>query len=173
MERYTIKNEPGQAQTVNHGVRYRKMITSLFVRRIEEMDLEGMQFPQDGFTCHTTRETIELLHQSCPGRVILRFGDQNWPPRSCDLSPLDFFLWGFLKSMVYANKPTTTQALKRKLDAVLMKYRSIYAKRSLKISLKDRVCFSKPAAAICPMYCSIDNLILSTLRYYKAFTIFF
>lgn len=25
--------------------------------------------------------------------------------RSCDLIPLDFFLWGYLKSKVYANKP--------------------------------------------------------------------
>ena len=105
------ENEAGQAQTVN-GVRYREMITSFFLPRIEEMNVEGMWFQQDGATCHTARETIQLLHQSFPGRVISRFGDQNWPPRSCDLTPLDFFLWGFLKSMVYANKPTTTQALK-------------------------------------------------------------
>lgn len=44
--------------------------------------------------------------------VISRGADVNWPPRSCDLTPLDFFLWGFLKSQVYANKPQTTAALK-------------------------------------------------------------
>jgi len=28
----------------------------------------------------------------------------EWPPRSSDLSPLDYFLWGYLKSKVYATK---------------------------------------------------------------------
>ena len=41
---------------------------------------------------------------------------QNWPPRSCDLTPLDFFLWGYLKSQVYVNKPTTTRALKEEIQ---------------------------------------------------------
>ncbi|KOC60424.1 hypothetical protein WH47_08494, partial [Habropoda laboriosa] len=31
----------------------------------------------------------------------------NWPPRSRDLTPLDFFLWGYVKSLVYSNKPQT------------------------------------------------------------------
>ena len=44
--------------------------------------------------------------------VIPRRGDVNWPPRSSDLTPLDFFLWGFLKSQVNANKPQSTDALK-------------------------------------------------------------
>jgi hypothetical protein len=25
-----------------------------------------------------------------------------WPPRSANLNPLDFFLWGHLKSVIYA-----------------------------------------------------------------------
>lgn len=31
-------------------------------------------------------------------------GDINWPPRSPDWSPMNFFMWEFLKSKVYANK---------------------------------------------------------------------
>ena len=42
--------------------------------------------------CHTANETIQLLHETFPGRILSHFGDQNWPPRSCDLTPLDFFL---------------------------------------------------------------------------------
>jgi hypothetical protein len=30
-----------------------------------------------------------------------------WPPRSPDLSPPDFFLWGHLKDTVYSNHPHT------------------------------------------------------------------
>lgn len=32
-------------------------------------------------------------------------------PRSPDLSPSDFFLWGYLKNMVYVNSPHTTAEL--------------------------------------------------------------
>ena len=35
-----------------------------------------------------------------------------WPARSPDLTPLDFFLWGYLKSKVYANDPQDPKALK-------------------------------------------------------------
>ena len=38
---------------------------------------------------HKSRETIGLLREKFPGRVISRNGDYNWPPRSCDLTPLD------------------------------------------------------------------------------------
>jgi hypothetical protein len=33
-------------------------------------------------------------------------------PRSPDLTPPDYFLWGYLKGRVYQNKPRTTDALK-------------------------------------------------------------
>ena len=55
---------------------------------------------------------MALLNEKFPGRIISRNSEVNWPPRSCDLTPLDFFLWGYLKSKVYANKPTTVQQLK-------------------------------------------------------------
>ena len=34
------------------------------------------------------------------------------PPRSPDLSACDFFLWGYLKSKVYVQKPRTVDDLK-------------------------------------------------------------
>ncbi|PNF40234.1 hypothetical protein B7P43_G07073 [Cryptotermes secundus] len=35
-----------------------------------------------------------------------------WPPRSPDLSPADFFLWGHLKGIVYKNNPPTLDDLR-------------------------------------------------------------
>jgi len=35
-----------------------------------------------------------------------------WSPRSPDLTPPDYFLWGYLKGRVYQNKPWTIDALK-------------------------------------------------------------
>ena len=76
------------------------------------MDLEDIFFQQDGANCHTAAETMQLLQTKVHGRVISRHGDVNWPPRSCDLTPLDFLLWGFFKGKVYANNPQTIPELK-------------------------------------------------------------
>ena len=37
---------------------------------------------------------------------------QQWPPRSPDLNPCDYFLWCYLKSKVYKSLPKTLNDLK-------------------------------------------------------------
>ncbi|GFT37784.1 transposable element Tc1 transposase [Trichonephila clavipes] len=59
---------------------------------IENHDVQKLWFQQDGATCHTARATIDLLKDTFGDRLISRFGPVNWPPRSCDLTPLDYFL---------------------------------------------------------------------------------
>lgn len=108
---YFFENEEGVAVTVN-GDRYRAMLRTFLWPTVRAMNLGNMWFQQDGATCHTANETVTLLHEQFEGSLISRNGDVNWPPRSCDLTPLDFFLWGFLKSRVYADKPRTVEALK-------------------------------------------------------------
>jgi hypothetical protein len=41
------------------------------------------------------------LNVNFPGWRIRRGGPISWPPRSPDLTPLDFFLWGYAKDQVY------------------------------------------------------------------------
>ena len=36
---------------------------------------------------------------------------RDWPARSPDLNPLDFFLWGYLKSKVYSPLPNNLDEL--------------------------------------------------------------
>ncbi|GFX56403.1 putative DD41D transposase [Trichonephila clavipes] len=81
--------------------------------------LTVLWFQQDGATCHTTRATIDLLKDTFGDRLISRFGPVNWPPRSCDLTPLDYFLWGYVKSLVYADKPQTLDHLKDNIRRVI------------------------------------------------------
>ena len=59
--------------------------------------------------------TQEMLKAIFPNRLISRFGDVPWPPRSPDLSAPDFFLWGYLKGKVYIEMPDTLQQLKRSI----------------------------------------------------------
>ncbi|GFX38080.1 putative transposable element [Trichonephila clavipes] len=78
-----------------------------------------LRFQQDGATCHTARATINLLKDTFGDRLISRFGPVNWPPRSCDFTPLDYFLWGYVKSLVYADKPQTLDHLEDNIRRVI------------------------------------------------------
>ncbi|GFV40992.1 hypothetical protein TNCV_2665831 [Trichonephila clavipes] len=63
---------------------------------------------------------VKLIHKYTFGdRLISRFGPVNWPPRSCDLTPLDYFLWGYVKSLVYADKPQTLDHLEDNIRRVI------------------------------------------------------
>ena len=42
-----------------------------------------------------------------------------WAPRSPDLTPLDFFAWGFIKSKVYQVKVNNLQQLKGRITAAV------------------------------------------------------
>ncbi|GFV55946.1 putative DD41D transposase [Trichonephila clavipes] len=88
---YFFKNDEGHNVTVN-GDRYRAMITNFFIPELNNHDIQELWFQQDGATCHTARATIDLLKDTFGDHVISRFGPVNWPPRSCDLTPLDYFL---------------------------------------------------------------------------------
>ena len=43
---------------------------------------------QDSAKCHTAEATLDVLRS-----IIRRRADAVWPPRSCDLTPLDYYLW--------------------------------------------------------------------------------
>lgn len=115
---YFFQTEDGAAVTVN-GERYRAMITNFLWQELVDMDLTDIWFQQDGATSHTARATVDLLHTRFPGRVISRNGDVNWPPRSCDLTPLDFFLWGYVKGEVYKSNPQTIPDLQAEIIRVI------------------------------------------------------
>ncbi len=44
-----------------------------------------------------------------------------WPPRSPDLNPCDFYLWGHLKSVVYNPLPKTLDDLKENIRREIKK----------------------------------------------------
>ncbi|GFU88222.1 uncharacterized protein TNCV_846151 [Trichonephila clavipes] len=115
---YFFKNDEGHNVTVN-GDRYRAMITNFFIPELNNHDVQELWFQQDGATCHTARATIDLLKDTFGDRLISRFGPVNWPSRSCDLTPLDYFLWGYVKSLVYADKPQTLDHLEDNIRRVI------------------------------------------------------
>ena len=110
--------ENERAVTVN-GARYRNMIEEFFLPSLEEMNVRNVWFQQDGATAHTARDSMNLLRQHFPDRLISLRGDLQWPARSPDLTPCDYFLWGYLKSLVYVDRPRTIAHLKNNIrDAI-------------------------------------------------------
>lgn len=52
---------------------------------------------------HTIRQNMDGLREKFGDSLISRNGAHQWPTRSYDLTPLDFFSWGHIKSQVYSS----------------------------------------------------------------------
>ena len=87
---FFFKNDAGATVTVT-GIRYRAIINQFLFLKINDIDADDICFQQDGATCRTANETVDLLKEKFGESIISRNGPVNWPPRSCDLTPLDFF----------------------------------------------------------------------------------
>ena len=115
---FFFENEQGVAVTVNSEL-YRAMLNEFSFPKIEENDMDDMCFQRDGVTCHTANVTIDFLRTVFKNRIISRNSDVNWLPRSRDLTPLDYFLWGAVKNKCYANHPQTIEALKHEIEVAI------------------------------------------------------
>ncbi|GFV34097.1 transposable element Tc3 transposase [Trichonephila clavipes] len=99
------------------------MITNFFITELNNRDDQELWFQQDAATYNTARATIDLLKDTFDDYLIARFEPVNWPPISCDLTPLDYFLWGYVKSLVYADKPQTLDHLEDNIRRVIANIR--------------------------------------------------
>ncbi len=79
---------------------------------VREDNFQELYFMHDGAPAHFKNVVREWLCEKFTGRVIGRRGNVEWPPRSPDLNPLDFFLWGYLKEKVYSKNPSNLEELK-------------------------------------------------------------
>jgi hypothetical protein len=60
---------------------------------------------------------MEMFKQFFDDRIISK---NLWPPRSPDITPSDYFLWGYLKQVVYSNHPKTIEDLKQNIDVTIL-----------------------------------------------------
>jgi hypothetical protein len=73
--------------------RNRNQILEVFINQLHENELQRGYFPQDGAPPHVAHQTINYLQEFFGGRLANR---DRCPPRSPDLTPLDFNLFGSL-----------------------------------------------------------------------------
>lgn len=73
-------------------------------------------FMHDGAPPHFSREVRGSLDQQYPDRWIGRGGPRHWPARSPDLNPLDFFIWGHVKNVIYREPVNTEEELRDRIQ---------------------------------------------------------
>jgi hypothetical protein len=74
-----------------------------------------MWYMHDGAPAHFSHAVRDVLNNTCHDWWIGRGGPTAWPPRPPDLNPLDFYLWGHLKTLVYADPVDNEEALHHRI----------------------------------------------------------
>ena len=90
-----------------------------YVSQLTDDELTTGYYQQDGATCRTSNASMRQIQSFFKDRIISK---NLWPPRSPDLMPADFFLWGLLQGKVYKNTPHTIEQLK---DAVRQQIQAV------------------------------------------------
>lgn len=99
--------------------KFRQMVRNL----PHHMDRKKLIFHQDGAPAHTSKLVKRWLSKEFGDRIIQVNRHVNpeegplpyWPPRSPDTTPLDFYLWGYLKNIIYKNMPPNAEAMKQRV----------------------------------------------------------
>ena len=77
-----------------------------------------MWLQHDGSPAHFDRNVMNHLNVTYPNRWIGGGGPVPWPARSPYLTPLDYFLWGSMKALVYATPVTSEDLIARVHGAI-------------------------------------------------------
>jgi hypothetical protein len=131
----TFGMEVYRNQTMN-GARYHSLLQFTALPELEIRkggNLNTQWWQQDGAPCHVTDHNMRYLDRKFEGRVVSRraIRGHDWPARSPDLNPLDFFHWGFLKSQVYTPKPRDLNELKLALERAVARVDVDMCRRSV------------------------------------------
>lgn len=99
------------------GPRYLDFLQNFLLPELNRLfpNRNDLWLQQDGAPPHYAVLVRNYLDNVFANRWIGRRGSIEWPPRSPDLTPLDFFLWGYLKSKVYLNRPQNINELKERI----------------------------------------------------------
>lgn len=101
-----------------NGDRYLEFLQQHLYDLLEDVPLDlraRMWLQHDGAPAHSAQIVRDYLNAAYPGRWIGR-GGVPWPPRSPDLNPLDYFLWGYFKELVYQTENNNENQLRQNIQ---------------------------------------------------------
>lgn len=104
-----------------NGPGYLHFLEDILPVLLEEIPLQlrqRMWYLLDGAPPHFDLNVRQFLNIRFPQKWIGRNGPTKWPPRSPDLNPCDFFLWGHMKQLVYNEPINSVEQLTNKVNAV-------------------------------------------------------
>lgn len=104
-----------QEKSINGNI-YLDMLENFAYPQLEDLQ-PNVIFQQDGAPPHWKLFVRESLDHTFPFRWIGRDGPIRWPPRSPDLTPCDFFVWGFIKDQVYKTEVSDVRELRQRINA--------------------------------------------------------
>lgn len=90
------------------GQAFRQVFENEIYPSIHENGMEDFVYQQDGAPAHWALESRQCIARKFP-LWIGRGGPIAWPPRSPDLTPMDFSVWGNAKDFVYKSEPQTNE----------------------------------------------------------------
>jgi hypothetical protein len=76
--------------------------------------------------CHNAHIIRNWLNNNFPERWIGTYGLGLWPARSPDPNQCDFFLWGYIKNLVYAEPIGTIDELRNRIEDAATVIRNAY-----------------------------------------------
>lgn len=97
---------------------YLELLRHVVEEMLEDIPLalhRNLYYQQDGAPPHYGRQVREYLTERFGDHWIGRGGPVAWPPRSPDLTPLDFYLWGDVKRLVYTEEVTSVTELRARI----------------------------------------------------------
>jgi len=77
---------------------------------------------QDGAPPHYATIVRDFLDESLPERWIGRRGPIEWPPRSPDLTAMDYSVWGIVREEVYAQPPRNLDHLRQLITNAFVRF---------------------------------------------------
>lgn len=86
-----------------------------FLDELPLAELNTLFFQQDGAPPHNARINVNWLNIKYGEKWIGTQGPVRWPARSPDLTPLDFWLWGYLQDQVYLARPENEEILRQRI----------------------------------------------------------
>ena len=96
-----------------NAVKYHDMLSTYVFPLLRQLDdFDDLWLMQDGAPPHFGNIVRNFLDENAPVGWIGRRGTIDWAPRSPDLTPMDFFLWGAVKDKVFSSNPTTLENLR-------------------------------------------------------------